>query len=173
MGYNLLHKLKKRSLGMKKASLVVAAVVALVVGLSGCLSSLATTSGSGSSTSSSSSATSTLNLYLNVPRDDIYALAAEKLVIESLDTAYDGKLTFTYTGTLSVSQLGNILKYAGYCEGIKKAIESGHNTKCSLTYNTKADGSGTVLALSESEALRTVLMMALYNYNNIYAIYKF
>ena len=157
---------------MKKASLVVAAVVALVVGLSGCLSSLATTSGSGSSTSSSS-ATSTLNMYLNVPRDDIYALAAEKLVIESLDTAYDGKLTFTYTGTLSVSQLGNILKYAGYCEGIRKAIESGHNTKCSLTFNTKADGSGTALSLSESEALRTVLMMALYNYNSIYAIYRF
>ncbi len=172
MGYNLLHKLKKRSLEMKKASLVVAAVVALVVGLSGCLSSLSTTSGTGTS-SASSSATSTLNMYLNVPQDDIYALAAEKLVIEGLDTTYNGKLTFTYTGTLSVSQLGNILKYAGYCEGIRKAIESGHNSKCTLTFNTKADGSGTALSLSESEALRTVLMMALYNYNSIYAIYRF
>ncbi|MBQ4235446.1 MAG: hypothetical protein II716_01245 [Treponema sp.] len=155
---------------MKKFAFIIGLAAALAVGFSSCLSLGLSSSGSSSSSSSSSSVT--VKMYVNAPENDLYASAAV-LGFKALDSNYNGVVTMTYTGTPSISSVTPVMTYTGYCNGIKSAIETGYGKKCTLTFNTKADGSGFTLDFSSNSAIiKSLLSMAVYNYTTIYAIYK-
>lgn len=154
---------------MKKLSVLAAFVIFAIVGLSSCLSSSFTSSG----TSSSSSSRVSVNLYVNAPTDDLYA-SATVLAYRAANSSYSGTVSISYSGTPSASAITSVASYYGYCEGIKTAIAKGHGIPCSLTFNTQADGKGTVLDFSSNQTIiKSLLMMAVYNYTSVYAIYKF
>jgi ABC-type oligopeptide transport system substrate-binding subunit len=155
---------------MKKIALIIGFAAALVLGFSSCLSS--SFASSGSSSSSSSSSRVTVRMYVNAPEDDLYASAAV-LGFKALDSNYNGVVTLTYTGNPSIGSVAPVATYTGYCNGVKSAIETGYGKKCTLSFNTKADGSGYTLDFSSNSAIiRSLLSMAVYNYTTIYAIYK-
>ncbi len=110
-------------------------------------------------------------MYVNAP-DDLNAKAAE-LALQVANPNYNGVSSFSYKGTPTASNVGPVLTYYGYCESIKIALTSAYGN-CKLSFNTQADGKGTVLDFSSTAASITSLMtMAVYGYTNVYAIYKF
>ena len=152
---------------MRKSSIIVPVVfVAFVVlTLSGCMSSA--TSGR----SSSSGKTVTVKMYVNAP-DDLNAKAAE-LALQAANSNYQGVTSFSYRGTPTVASVGPVLTYYGYCESIKFALNTAYGD-CKLSFNTQADGKGTVLDFSNtSVALTSLMTMAVYGFTNVYAIYSY
>ena len=109
----------------------------------------------------------------NAPTDDLYA-SATVLAYRAANSSYSGTVSISYSGTPSASAITSVASYYGYCEGIKTAIAKGHGIPCSLTFNTQADGKGTALDFSSNQTIiKSLLMMAVYNYTSVYAIYKF
>ena len=153
---------------MKRSSIIfpLVFVASLVLCLSGCISA---TRANGTTTVSSPSVT--VKMYVNAP-DDLNAKAAE-LALQVANPNYNGVSSFSYKGTPTASNVGPVLTYCGYCESIKLALTTAYGN-CKLSFNTQADGKGTVLDFSSTAASITSLMtMAVYGYTNVYAIYKF
>ena len=144
-----------------------AAVILLSAALTGCLS---TSSGSSSSSSAKKSSVS-VKLYHNVPSGNTYAAAAV-LAIKVADSSYTGVCNYQYVST--PTDVTPVLKYYAQCESVRAAIATGQG-KCTLAFNTKADGSGANLVFSESPSavIKTLLTMAVNNYTSVYALYRF
>ncbi len=175
---------------MKTVKRVLLALVVLAVSgifFTGCLStavagssSSKTKKSSGSTSTSSSSAASTsssanaltFKLYDNCP-ENTYALAAE-LALQATMKGYKGVTKLTVKGTPSTPEAETVLKYYGFCYGIKTAIEKGTGKTVTLTFNTSKDGKGTNLDFTDAASVaKSLLLMTLANKTSVYAIYKY
>lgn len=158
---------------MKKIASIVILAASLIMGLTSCLS---TTSAASSASASSSSVN--VRMYVNAPTNSnfLYTLAAE-LGFKTADSSYDGSVHLSYSnpGVPVVADIAvPITKYYGYCEAIKLAIQQDTGRKCSLSFNTNSDGSGHELDFSSPSAgLSSLLRMAVYNINTVYAVYRY
>ena len=132
--------------------------------LTSCLSS-------GSSSTTTNKGPTTITLYDNVPSDT--AAQASLLLVRKANTNYSSSTSFTNTGTPDASSIKPVLTYYATCEAIAQGIKEVHGN-CTLSFNTKADGSGQLVNFSTTQdAVASLLLMSLYNYTNVYAIYTF
>lgn len=132
-----------------------------------------TTKSSSSTGSSSSSETKlTVSLYDNCP-ENTYALAAE-LALRATMEGYKGVTKLKISGTPTQAEAEALLKYYGFCFGIKTSIEKGTGKPVTLTFNTNKDGSGVTLEFSDlTLAAKSLLAIKISNSNSVYAIYKY
>ena len=153
---------------MRKSSILVSVVFAtfMALTLSGCL-----TAAANGGTVSVTNSTVTVKMYVNAP-DDLNAKAAE-LALQTANPNYQGVTSFSYKGTPTISNAGPVVTYVGYCESIRLALNTAYGN-CKLTFNTQADGKGTVLDFSNtSVTVTSLLTMAVYGYTTVYAIYTY
>ncbi|MBO4320645.1 MAG: hypothetical protein J5857_09285 [Treponema sp.] len=124
-----------------------------------------------SSPTNGNSTTVTIKLDDNCPSDDYARLA--QIALKTANKNYQSVVTFSYQGTPNLSSIKPVSTYYANCLAINQALKDGHG-KSTLTFNTAKDGSGATLDFSNSTAIiNSLLTMALYNYTNVYAIYKF
>lgn len=143
--------------------LAVMSVLLVTLAFTGCLSS--------GSSSTNTNTTTTITLYDNAPSDS--AAQAALLLVRAANANYTSATSFTYTGTPDASSVKPILSYYATCEAIARGIKEVHGA-CTLSFNTKADGSGQLLNFSTTQdAVASLLLMSLYNYTSVYAIYTF
>ncbi|MBR7079014.1 MAG: hypothetical protein IKI40_00640 [Treponema sp.] len=115
--------------------------------------------------------TVTITLDDNCPNDD--NAKAAQILLKATNKNYQSVMTFSYKGTPSVSNIKPISIYYANCLAINQGLKEGHG-KSTLSFNTKKDGSGVTLDFSNSTAIiNSLLSMALYNYTQVYAIYKY
>ena len=145
---------------MLTASLVLLSALSLTA----CLSS-------GSSSTTKSNGPTTITMYDNAPSDS--AAQAALLLVRAANANYTSSTSFTYTGTPDASSIKPVLTYYATCEAIARGIKEVHGN-CTLSFNTQSNGSGQVLNFATTQdAIASLLLMSLYNYTSVYAIYTF
>lgn len=111
-------------------------------------------------------------MYDNCPQDT-YALLAE-IALKSSNSGYSGVTIYSFSGTPSTSAIKPVATYYGYCTAIKTAIEKGTGKACTLSFNTLSTGKGLSLDFSNPDAvIKSLLIMAVNNNKNVYALYKY
>ncbi|MBP5451668.1 MAG: hypothetical protein J6Y16_05480 [Treponema sp.] len=157
-----------------KKSFSLFAILALIasVTLTSCLS-IEASNGTvrASSPTNGNSTTVTIKLDDNCPNDD--TARAAQILLKAANKNYQSVITFSYKGTPDLSSVKPISTYYANCLSINAALKDAYG-KSTLSFNTKKDGSGATLDFSSSNAiLSSLLTMALYNYTEVYAIYKY
>lgn len=111
-----------------------------------------------------------LNLYVNCPRTT-EALTVELALKATVDN-YNGVVNYQCKGAPSLKSVEPIAEYYSYCKFIEEMLEKTTGDRYSLAFNTKKDGSGEFVSITNSsQTLKTVEKLMLSDNSTVYAIY--